>query len=190
MLTISSIWNSCITIYHHSKIDFTALPCVNMAEQKAHAMQLLLLYLCCGICWKQQGMPSFTRNVALRHSMTFYLSPAMLSSTIFVCAYLMKGILWLSWHCSTRVAVAFGAEFWALECASIKTLCVAWRKGLTITIQISLLRSSYIPSDISLVYDKICKRSMPFIATSLVSSSQLDKSISSCCIMFGRHRLF
>ena len=37
------------------------------------------------------------------------------------------------------------------------------------------------------VYDEICKRSMKFIASSLVSSSHLVKSIASYRIMFGRN---
>jgi len=45
-------------------------------------------------------------------------------------------------------------------------------------------------SDTVPVYDEICKRSMKFIAITLVSSSLLVQSIANYCVMFGRYRLF
>jgi len=41
-------------------------------------------------------------------------------------------------------------------------------------------------SDTLPVYDEICKRSMKFIATTLVSSNMLVQSIANICVMFGR----
>jgi len=39
-------------------------------------------------------------------------------------------------------------------------------------------------------FDEICKRSMKFIATTLVSSSQLVQSIANYCVMFAKYKSF
>ena len=84
----------------------------------------------------------------------------------------------------------YGAELWALNSDYIETFCVAWRKALRRILLLPYNSHSYflpILSETLPVYDEICKRSMKFIASSLVSSSQLVKSIASYCIMFGRN---
>jgi hypothetical protein len=89
-------------------------------------------------------------------------------------------------YCSSM----YGAELWALNSAYIETFCVAWRKALRRILLLPYNCHSYflpILSDTLPVYDEICKRSLKFIASSLVSSSQLVKSIARYCIMFGRN---
>ena len=89
-------------------------------------------------------------------------------------------------YCSSM----YGAELWALNSDYIETFCVAWRKTLRRILPLPFNCHSYflpILSDTLPVYDEICKRSMKFIASSLVSSSQPVNSIASYCIMFGRH---
>jgi len=87
----------------------------------------------------------------------------------------------------------YGAELWALNSSNIETFCVAWRKALRRILQLPYNSHFYflpILSDTLPVYDEICKRSMKFIATTLVSSSQLVPSIANYCVMFGRYRSF
>jgi len=86
----------------------------------------------------------------------------------------------------------YGAELWALDSANIETFCVAWRKALR-RILLYNSQSYFLPSlsDSLPVYDKICKRSMKFIATTLVSSiNMLVQSIANYCVMFGRYSSF
>jgi len=80
----------------------------------------------------------------------------------------------------------YGAELWSLESANIETFCVAWRKALRRLLQLPYNSHSYfLPSlsDTLPVYDEICKRSMKFIATTLVSSNMLVQSIANYCVM-------
>jgi len=73
----------------------------------------------------------------------------------------------------------YGAELWALGSANIETFCVAWRKALRRILQLPYnSHSVFLPSlsNTSPVYDEICKRSMKFIATTLVSSNMLDQA--------------
>ena len=88
-------------------------------------------------------------------------------------------------YCSSM----YGAELWALNSDYIETFCVAWRKTLRCILLLPYNCHSYFlptPSDTLPVYDEICKRSMKFTASFLVSSSKLVKSNASYCIMFGR----
>ena len=90
-------------------------------------------------------------------------------------------------YCSSM----YGAELWALNSAYIKTFCVAWRKVRRRILQLPYNSHSYflsILSDTLPVYEEICKRSVKFIAISLVSSCQLVKSIASYCVLFGRNK--
>jgi len=66
----------------------------------------------------------------------------------------------------------YGAELWLLDGANIETFCVAWRKALRRILQLPYNSHSYLLpslSDTLPVYDEICKRSMKFIATTLVA---------------------
>jgi len=75
----------------------------------------------------------------------------------------------------------YGAELWALDSTNIETFCVAWRKALRRILQFPYNSHSYfLPSlsDTLPVYDEICKRSMKFIVTTLVSSNMLVQSIA------------
>jgi len=73
------------------------------------------------------------------------------------------------------------AELLALDSANIETFCVAWRKALRRILPYNS-HSYFLPilSDTLPIYDEICKRSMKFIAITLVSSSQLVQSIVLC----------
>ena len=90
---------------------------------------------------------------------------------------------WFKSYCSSM----YEAKLWALNGAYFETYCVVWRKAHRRSLQLPYDTHSYFPpilSDTLPVYDEICKRTMKFIASSLiVSSSQLVKSIASYCIM-------
>jgi len=78
------------------------------------------------------------------------------------------------------------AELWTVDSANIETFCVAWRKALRRILQLPYSSHSYflpILSNTLPVYNEICKRSMKFITTTLVSSSQLVQSIANYCVM-------
>jgi len=80
-----------------------------------------------------------------------------------------------------------------IDSANIETFCVAWRKAVRRILQLPYNSHSYfLPSlsDTLPVFDEICKRSMKFIATTLVSSNMLVQSIANCCVMFGRYSSF
>jgi len=68
----------------------------------------------------------------------------------------------------------------------------AWRKALRRILQLPYSHSYFLPilSETLPVYDDICKRSMKFIVTTSISSSQLIQSIANYCVMFGRYRSF
>jgi len=106
--------------------------------------------------------------------------------TMYVTCNLLSGV-------HDKAASIYGAELWALESANIETFCVAWRKVLRRILQLPYNFNSYfLPSlsDTLPVYDEICKRSMKFVATTLVSSSMLVRSIANSCVMFGRYSSF
>jgi len=72
------------------------------------------------------------------------------------------------------------AELWALDRANIETFCVAWRKALRRLLQLPYNSHSYFfpsLSDTLHVYDDICKHSIKFSATTLVSSNMLVQLI-------------
>jgi len=80
--------------------------------------------------------------------------------------------------------------------ANIETFCVAWRIAFRRILQLSYKYNSHsyflpILRDTLPIYDEICKRSMKFIAATLVSYSLLVQSIANyCVVMFGRYRSF
>ena len=114
----------------------------------------------------------------------------LLGKLTMFCASLINYILCFSWNCS-RIAVAcvgpnFGLQtvpiLRPLELRDVRLLGLSYNYHTTpipifFIFWVTLYRSMM----------TFFKRSMRFIATSLVSSCQLVKSIASYCIMFERH---
>jgi len=76
----------------------------------------------------------------------------------------------------------YWAKLWAIDSANIETFCVARPEALRRILQLPYNFHSYflpILSNTLPIYDAICKRSMKFIASTLISSIQLVQSIAS-----------
>jgi len=82
----------------------------------------------------------------------------------------------------------YEAELWALTLPVLRpsALCKALRSILQLPYN---SHSYFLPIPLP-AYDEICKRSMKFIAITLVSPSLLVQSIANYCVMFGRYGLF
>jgi hypothetical protein len=87
----------------------------------------------------------------------------------------------------------YGSELWSLDSHHVDIICIAWRKAIRRILQLPYNCHSYfipIISDTLPIFDDLCKRSMRFIANCIVSPSNLVKSVSQHCILFGRQRSF
>ena len=84
----------------------------------------------------------------------------------------------------------YGCELWYLSDGSSQAFCTAWRKALRRVLNLPYnAHSFFLPfiSNTLPIFDELCKRSVRFISSCLLSSNNLVRSISKYSVLYAKY---